>query len=158
VDSERQQRKIKYATYALHAKKKGYTRVRTYNHAPAHAHTCTHMHVHTRTRMNTHVLNRSRTHKHTHKYKIFITFPRQQWFRKGASMSLYTYIASHANFFLNSEEIIPQELNLRYFRRSFKLFYQSSPFLHSYDVDGSLSRNRSTFPLPTLQLYVSPHA
>ena len=32
-------------------------------------------------------------HTHTQKYVIFIAFPRQQWFREGALMLRYTYIA-----------------------------------------------------------------
>ena len=33
------------------------------------------------------------THTHTRKFVILIAFPRQQWFREGASLLRYAYIA-----------------------------------------------------------------
>ena len=36
---------------------------------------------------------RARAHTHTQKYIILLAFPRQQWFRKRASILRYAYIA-----------------------------------------------------------------
>ena len=36
---------------------------------------------------------RTRNHAHTDQYVILIVFPQQQWFREGASMLRYSYIA-----------------------------------------------------------------
>ena len=79
---------------ALHAKL-----IRLYGHkhkpVPVDPHPLTHAQALTHARVQTHTY--THTHTHTQKYVVIIAFPRQQWFRKLASLLRYMYIACFAH-------------------------------------------------------------
>ena len=57
---------------------------------------CTHTHAHmvqARTRKSIHPRERTHARTHAHRNVLLIAFPRQQWFRKRASVLRYTHIA-----------------------------------------------------------------
>ena len=82
----------------------------------AQAHECTRVPTPTSldARAITHSLTHARacTHAHIHKYVILIALPQQQWFREGASLLRYTYIACLVACIWFSDEFIPQTTNI----------------------------------------------
>jgi hypothetical protein len=91
-----------YGAYKFHA---GLVKLHLRKHtsAPMLPHTHPHTHTHTHTQERT----RTQSQTQTEECLRVIAFPRQQWFRKRASMLPYMYIACLVFLSANRKELFP---------------------------------------------------